>query len=66
MIVNRFLKTDGMLDKEIKNTQMEVLSFLPEDEEVTKLDLEGKPIIDILEGSKIYKEFITNIKKINL
>lgn len=56
LIINRFLKKDDLLDGEIKNTGLEVISFLPEDEIITKFDLEGKPIIDIPEDSKIYKE----------
>ncbi|MFH1824369.1 MAG: AAA family ATPase [Candidatus Firestonebacteria bacterium] len=56
LIVNRFLKSDNLLENEIKNTGLEILGYLPEDEIVTKFDLEGKPIIDIPEDSGIYKE----------
>lgn len=65
LLVNRFLERDDLLENEIKNTGLEVLGYLPEDELVAKYDLEGKPIISISEDSKIYKEFINDLKKID-
>lgn len=63
LIVNRFNKNDAVLEEEIKKSGLKVLGYLPEDSEVTKLDLEGKPLINISEDSKIYKEFKNNLDK---
>jgi CO dehydrogenase nickel-insertion accessory protein CooC1 len=37
--------------------------MIPEDELLTKFDLEGKPIIDIPDASKSYRKVRENIEK---
>lgn len=54
------------LEEEIKKSGLEVLAFLPEDEKIVKYDLEGKPIIEIPEDSKVFKAFKTALDKIGI
>jgi len=64
VIVNRG-KGDitNILDK-LKEYNLDVLTIIPEDEILTKFDLEGKPIIDVPEASISFQKIKENLENI--
>jgi CO dehydrogenase nickel-insertion accessory protein CooC1 len=55
-------KIPNVLDK-LKEYELPVLTLIPEDDLLTKFDLEGKPIIDISEASVSFQKIKQNIDK---
>ena len=64
VIVNRNKGEIANLLNKLKEYELPVITMIPEDELLTKFDLEGKPIIDIPGASKSYQEVRENIEKI--
>lgn len=64
IIVNRVRgEIPSVLDK-LKEYELPVLTLIPEDELLTKFDLDGKPIIDISEASVSFQKIKQNIDSI--
>jgi CO dehydrogenase maturation factor len=64
VIVNRVRgNIPNILDK-LEEYELPVLTLIPEDDLLTKLDLEGKPIIDISEASVSFQRIKQNIDNI--
>ncbi len=64
VIVNRVRgEISSVLDK-LKEYELPVLTLIPEDELLTKFDLDGKPIIDISEASVSFQKIKQNIDSI--
>ncbi len=64
IIINRVRgEIPGILDK-LKEYELSVLMLIPEDDLLTKFDLEGKPIIDISEASVSFQKIKQNIDSI--
>lgn len=64
VVVNRVRgEIDNILNK-LKEYELPVITMIPEDDLLTKFDLEGKPIIDIPNTSKSYQRVSENIEKI--
>jgi len=64
VIINR-VKGDitNILDM-LREYDLPLLALIPEDEILTKFDLEGKAIIDVPEDSKSFQKITNNIEKI--
>ena len=64
VIVNRVKgKIPNILDK-LEEYELPVLTLIPEDEVLTKFDLEGKAIIDISDKSTSFEQIKESINKI--
>ena len=64
VIVNRVRgEIDTILNK-LKEYELPVITMIPEDDLLTKFDLEGKPIIEIPNTSISYQKVSENIEKI--
>jgi len=64
VIVNRVRgEIPNLLDK-LEEYELPVLTLIPEDDLLTKFDLEGKPIIDISEASVSFQKIKQNIDRI--
>jgi CO dehydrogenase nickel-insertion accessory protein CooC1 len=48
----------------LREYDLPLLALIPEDEILTKFDLEGKAIIDVPEDSKSFQKITNNIEKI--
>jgi CO dehydrogenase maturation factor len=64
VIINR-VKGDinNILDK-LREFDLQLIALIPEDNIITKYDLEGKAIIDVPEDSKSFQKITNNIEKI--
>jgi CO dehydrogenase maturation factor len=64
VIINR-VKGDitNILDM-LREYDLPLLALIPEDEILTKFDLEGKAIIDVPEDTKSFQKITNNIEKI--
>lgn len=47
LVINRFKGDGGLVKETAQKLALEVFGYIPEDENITKYDLEGKPIIDL-------------------
>jgi CO dehydrogenase maturation factor len=64
VIVNKSKGDIGNILAKLKEYNLDVLTIIPEDELLTKFDLEGKPIIDISNASISFQKIKKNIENI--
>jgi CO dehydrogenase maturation factor len=64
VIINRVKGDIAKITDKLKEHNLTVITLIPEDEILTKFDLEGKPIIDIPDKSTSYHIIKDNIHRI--
>ncbi len=66
LVVNRLKGSSELVDEATQKLGLRVFGYIPEDENITKYDLEGKPIIDLPDTSPSIKAVKGIIKEIGV